>query len=141
MLQSLSHAQVFVTPWTAGHQASLSSTESWSLPKLMSIESVMPSNHLIFCHPRLLAPSIFQFVQMSPFFTSGGQNIGVSEVRAEYKTVYSVTHPQTDPPALDGRLVWIRLFWAFRADTARVHLCPVGGNWPSVNRSQYTFRQ
>ena len=49
----------FVTPWTAALQASLSNTNSWSLLKLMSIESVMPSNHLILCHPLLLLPSIF----------------------------------------------------------------------------------
>ena len=48
-----------VTPWTAARQASLSITNSWSLLKLMSIESVMPSNHLILCHPLLLLPSIF----------------------------------------------------------------------------------
>ena len=48
-----------VTPWTTAHQASLSITNSWSLVKLMSIESVMPSNHLILCHPLLLLPSIF----------------------------------------------------------------------------------
>ena len=49
----------FVTPWTAARQASLSITNSWSSLKLMSIESVMPSNHLILCHPLLLLPSIF----------------------------------------------------------------------------------
>ena len=48
-----------MTPWTAAHQASLSITNSWSLPKLMCIESVMPSNHFILCHPLLLLPSIF----------------------------------------------------------------------------------
>ena len=58
-VQSLSHVQIFVTLWTAACQASLSITSSWSLPKLMSIESVMPSNHLILCHPLLLLPSIF----------------------------------------------------------------------------------
>ena len=57
-LQSLSRVQLFVIPWTAVHQASLSITNSQSLLKLMSIESVMPSNHLILCHP-LLPPSIF----------------------------------------------------------------------------------
>ena len=50
-VQLLSHVQLFVTPWTTEHQASLSTTNSQSLPKLMSIESVMPSNHLILCHP------------------------------------------------------------------------------------------
>ena len=57
-VQSLSHAQVFVTSWTAASQASLSFTKTWSLLKLMSVELVMPSNHLILCHP-LLLPSIF----------------------------------------------------------------------------------
>ena len=58
-VQLLSRVCLFVSPWTAGHQASLSITNSWSLLKLMSIESVMPSNHLILCHPLLLLPSIF----------------------------------------------------------------------------------
>ena len=57
-VQSLSRVQLFVTPWTAACQASLSITNSGSLLILMSIESVMPSNHLIFCHPLLLLPSI-----------------------------------------------------------------------------------
>ena len=58
-LQTLSHVQLFVTPWTAASQASLSITLSVSLLKFMSIESVMPPNHLILCHPLLLPPSIF----------------------------------------------------------------------------------
>ena len=58
-VQSLSHVQLFATPWTAARQASLSITKSWSLLKLMSIELVMPSNHLILCHPFFLPPSIF----------------------------------------------------------------------------------
>ena len=58
-VQSLSHVQLFATPWIATHQASLSITNSQSLSKLMSIKSVMPSNHLILCCPLLLLPSIF----------------------------------------------------------------------------------
>ena len=57
-VQSLSHVRLVVTPWTAACQAFLSITNSWSLLKLMSIESVMPSNHLILCHPLLRLPSI-----------------------------------------------------------------------------------
>ena len=53
-----------MTPWTAAHQASLSITNSWSLPKLISIESVMPSNHLILCHPLLLLLSIFPSIRV-----------------------------------------------------------------------------
>ena len=52
-----------MTPWTAACQASLSITKSWSLPKLLSIKSVMPSNHLILCHPLLLPPSIFPSIR------------------------------------------------------------------------------
>ena len=57
-VQFLRRVQLFATPWTAAHQASLSITNSWSSPELMSIESVMPSNHLILCRPLLLLPSI-----------------------------------------------------------------------------------
>ena len=62
--QSLSHVQLFVTPWTAAHQASLSNTNSQSLLKLMFIDSVMPSNHLILCRPFLLLPSIFLSIRV-----------------------------------------------------------------------------
>ena len=58
-VQSLSHVQLFATPWTAARQASLSITNSWSLLKLMSIASAKPSSHLILYHPLLLPPSIF----------------------------------------------------------------------------------
>ena len=57
-VQLLSRVRLFVTPWIAAHQASLSTTNSWSLLKLMSIESVMPSSHLILCCPLLLLPPI-----------------------------------------------------------------------------------
>ena len=63
-VQSLSHVRLFATPWTAARQASLSITNSWSLLKLMSIKSVMPSNHLIFCRPLLLPPSIFPSIRV-----------------------------------------------------------------------------
>ena len=62
-VQSLKHVQLFATPWSAAHQASLSSTNSWSLLKLMSIESMMPSSHLILCCP-LLMPSIFPSIRV-----------------------------------------------------------------------------
>ena len=62
-VQTLSHVQLFATPWTAEHQASLPNTNSWSLLKFMSIKSVMPSNHLILCHPFLLS-SIFPSIQI-----------------------------------------------------------------------------
>ena len=63
-VQLLSRVQLFVTPWTAAHQAPLSFTISWSWLKLMSIESVMPSNYLILCRPLLLLPSIFPSIRV-----------------------------------------------------------------------------
>ena len=63
-VQSLSHVQLFATPWIVARQASLSITNSRSLPKLMSFESVMPSNHLILCRPLLLPPSIFPGIRV-----------------------------------------------------------------------------
>ena len=84
----VSRVQLFVTPWTVAHQASLSITNSQSLLKHISIESVMPFNHLILCHPLLLLPSILPSIRPPIFpsirvfsnqlFTSGGQSTGVS---------------------------------------------------------------
>ena len=64
VVQLLSHVQLFVTPWTAACQASLSFTISRSLLKLMSVESVMPSSYLTLCHPLLLLPSIFPSIRV-----------------------------------------------------------------------------
>ena len=78
-VQSINFVWLFVTPWTAACQGSVSIKNSWSLPKLMSIEPLMPYNHLILCHPLLLSPSIFPRVfSISQFFASGGQSIGFS---------------------------------------------------------------
>ena len=80
-VQLLSCVQLSVTPWTTAHQAFLYITNSQSLPKPMSIVSVIPSNHLILCHPLLLLPSIFPAsgpFQMSQLFASSGQSIRVS---------------------------------------------------------------
>ena len=86
-VQSLSCVQLFVTPWTAAGHASLSITISWSLLKLMSIESVMPSSYLILCCPfssclQSFPALVFWWVVvsflMSQFFTSGGQSTGAS---------------------------------------------------------------
>ena len=64
VVQLLSHVRLFVIPWTAASQASLFFTIFWSLLKLTCIESVMPSNHLVFCHPLLLLPSIFPSIRV-----------------------------------------------------------------------------
>ena len=80
-VQSLSHVWLFVTPWTAARQASLSVTNSRSLFKLMSIKSVMPPNHLILCclfYSHVQSFPAWGSFQMNQFFESGGQSIGVS---------------------------------------------------------------
>ena len=78
-VQSLSCVQLSATPWIAACQASLSISNSWSLPKLMSIELVRPSNHLILCRPLLLPPSIFLSIRVfsnESVLTSDGQSMG-----------------------------------------------------------------
>ena len=79
-VQSLSCVQLLATPWIAARQASLPIINSWSSLKLMSIESMMPSSHLILCHPLLLPPSLpaSESFPLSQFFAWGGQSIGVS---------------------------------------------------------------
>ena len=81
VVQLLSLFRFFATPWTAAHQSSLSFTVSLSLLKLMCIESVMPSNHLILCRPLLFLPSTLPAsgsFSMSQLLTSGGQSTGAS---------------------------------------------------------------
>ena len=100
--QSLSHVRLFATPWTAARQASLSVTNSQSSLKLMSTESVMPSNHLILCRP-LLLPSVFPTIRVFPvsqFFESGGQSIGVSASAS----VLPVNIQDTSPLGWTGRI-------------------------------------
>ena len=110
-VQSLSHVQLFVTPLTAAHQASLSITNSWSLLKLMSIESVVPSNYLIFCHPLLLLPSIFPSIRdfsnesvlhiRWPKYWSFSLSISPSD---EYSGLISFRLDWLDPLAVQGTL-------------------------------------
>ena len=86
-VQLLSRVRLFVTPWTAAHQASVSITNSWSLLKLMSIELVMPSNHLILCVPlssHLQSFPVSGSFPVTQFFASGGQSIGVSRAKVTY---------------------------------------------------------
>ena len=81
VVQLLSHIQLFVTPWTVASQVPLSSTISRNLPKFMSTESVMPSNHLVLCCPFSFCPQSFPVsgsFQMGQFFASSGQSIGAS---------------------------------------------------------------
>ena len=109
-MQLLSHVRLFASPWTAAHQASLSITNSRSLLKLMSIESVMPSSHLILCHPILLLsvfPSIKVFSGESalriswPKYWSFSFSISPSN---EYSGLISFRMDWLDLPAVQGTL-------------------------------------
>ena len=98
---SCSVVWLFATPWTAAHQASLSITSSWSLLKLISIESVMPSNHLILCHPILLLPSIFPSIRV--FF-----NESILRIRWPKYWNFSLS---ISPSNEDSGLISFRMDW------------------------------
>ena len=105
LLQSLSRVWLFVTPCTAKRQASLSITSSWSLLKLMSIEAVMPSSHLILCCPLLLPPSIFTSITVF-------LNKSVLRIRwPEYWSLSFIISPSNEYLALISfRVDWLDLF-------------------------------
>ena len=99
----LSRIWLSATPWTAAHQASLSITNSRSLLKLMSIESVMPSNHLIFCHPLLLLPSIFPSIRVF-------SNESALHIRwPRYWSFSFNISPSNEHPGLISRMDWLDL--------------------------------
>ena len=103
-VQSLSHVQLFATPWAAARQASLSFTISWSLLKLMSTESVMPSNHLFFFHPLLLLPSIFPSI--SVFSTESALCIKQSKY---WSFSFSISHSNEYSGLISFRIDWFDL--------------------------------
>ena len=103
-VQSLSHVQLFATPWTAPRQASLSITNSRSPLKLMSIESVMPSNHLILCHPLLLPSSIFPSIRVS-------SNESVLHIRwpKYWSFSFTISPSNEHPELISFRMDWLDL--------------------------------
>ena len=103
-VQSLSRVRLFATPWNAAHQASLSITNFQSLPKLMYIELVMPSNHLILCHPLLLLPSIFPSIRVF-------SNESALRIRwPKYWSFSSSISPSSEHPGLISfRMDWLDL--------------------------------
>ena len=103
-VQSLSRVWLFATTWTAACQASLSITNSWSLPKPMCIESVMPPNHLILCHPLLLLPSIFPSIRVF-------SNESALHIRwPKYWSFSFSTSPSNEHPGLISfRMDWLDL--------------------------------
>ena len=104
LVQLLSHAHLFVTPWTAAHQASLSITNSRSLLKLISIESVMPSNYLILFHLFLLLPSIFPSIRVF-------SNESVLRIRGPkyWSFSFSISPSNEHPGLISFRMDWVDL--------------------------------
>ena len=101
-VQSLSHVHLLVTPWTAARQASLSITNSRSLPKPMSLESVMPSNHVILCHPLLLLPSIFPSIKVF-------SNESVLHIRWPKYWSFRTSPSNEHPGLISFRIDWLDL--------------------------------
>ena len=101
-VQSLSRVQLFATPWNIACQAYLSITNSWSSPKPMSMESVMPSNHLILCHVLLLLPSIFPSFRVFP---------NESALRIRWPKYWSFTfrHCNEHPGLISFKMDWVHL--------------------------------
>ena len=104
-VQSLSCFQLFVIPWIAAHQASLSITNSWSPPKLMTIELVMPSNHLILCCPRLLLPSIFPNIRV--FSNESALHIRWPKY---WSFSFNISPSKEHPGLISLRMDWLDLF-------------------------------
>ena len=104
-VQSLSHVRICVTPWTAARQASLSTTGSQSILKLMSVMSVMPSHHLMLCHPLLLLPSIFPSIKV---FSSEP----VLHIRwpKYWSFSFSISPSNEDSGLISFRIDWLDLF-------------------------------
>ena len=103
-VQSLSHIWLFVAPWTAARQASLSITNSRSLPKPMSIELVMSSNHLILCHPLFLLPSIFPSIRM--FSSESALHIKWPK---DWSFSFTISASKEHPGLISFRMDWLDL--------------------------------
>ena len=103
-VQSLSRVWLFVTPWLTARQASLSITNSWSLPKLTSIESVMPSSHLILCRPLLLLPPIAPSIRVFP-------NKSILHMRwpKYWSFSFSISPSKENPGLISSRMDWLDL--------------------------------
>ena len=106
-VQSLSRVQLFETPWTATHQSSLSITNSWSLLKLMSTESVMPSNHLILCHTLLLLPSIFPSIRVF-----SNESVLCISWPKDWSFSFSISPSHEYPGLISFRMNWVDLLAA-----------------------------
>ena len=117
---SVTRVRFFATPWTAACQASLSITNFWSLLKLMSIESVMPSNHLILCHPLVLLPSIFPSISVF-------SNESVLHIRwpKYWSFSFSISPSNENLGLISFRIDWLDLLAVFFSAVCILHFCPI----------------
>ena len=127
-VQSLSHVQLFVIPWTAAHQASLSITNSWSLPKLMCIESVMSSSHLILCRPLLLLPPIPPSIRV--FSNEAALHMRWPKY---WSFCFSISPSKEHPGLISCRMGWL--------DLLTVHESSPAPQFKSINSSALSFLQ
>ena len=147
VVPSLSHVQLFETPWTAAHQAALSFTFSWSLLKPMSIESVMPSSHLILCHHLLFLPSIFPSIMV--FFNESALCIrwpeywsfSFSEYSNKYSGLISFRTEWFNPLAVQGTLKSLLQHHSLKASNSSTLSLLYGPTLTSVhnNWKNYSF--
>ena len=134
-VQLLSHILLFVTSWTAAHQASLSITNSQSLPKFMSILSVMPPNHLILCCPFSSSPQSFPAsgsFPMSQLFTSGGQSTAVSASASILPMKETLQKEKKAPPGQRGSSLS-----SITSDGGPGTLC--SSSWPPKFQQTFSF--
>ena len=114
----LSRVWVFATPWTAARQASLSITNSWSLLRLTSIESVMPSNHLILCHPLLLLPSFFPSIRV--FSSESVLHIRWPE---DWSFSFCISPSSEYLGLISFRIVWFDcVYWSLMSFMTSIHI-------------------
>ena len=124
-VQSLSRVQLFVTPWIAACRASLSFTNSWSLPKLMCIESVMPSSHLILCHPLLLLPPIPPRIRVF-----SNESTLLMRWPKSWTFTFSISPSKEHPGLISIRMDWLDFLVVVWAFFGIAFLCDWNQNWP-----------
>ena len=129
-VQSLSHVCLFATPWTAARLASLSITNSWSLLKLMSIESVMPSNHLILYYPLLLPPSVFLSIRVF-----SNESVLCMRWSKYWSFSFSISPSNEYSGLISFRMDWLDLFAVWRTLKS---LLPTP-QFKSINSSALSF--
>ena len=129
-VQSISRVCLFETPWTTVHQACLSITNSWSLIKFMSIESVMPSNHLILCHPLLLLPLVFPSIRV---WRRQCQQVPGQDIPSKFSSNkgtqpwasrYNFPSPVNETHSVWGSWCWARIWIALTTGFLINMLCP-----------------